>query len=199
VTKAVFLDRDGVINQKASDGEYITRWEDFHILPGVFEGISLLNQAGFSVIVITNQRCVARGLITEARLEKLHSQMTDFLARAGAAIDDIFYCPHEMEAVCDCRKPAPGMLLSAARLRGINLAASWMIGDSDIDIEAGRSAGCKTVRLLTPDGAANESGRSTEKTSQADFVAPSFLNAIRHILQMESVTIDSSAKAPAAT
>src|ERR1700734_927785 len=146
VNRAVFLDRDGVINQKPIEGEYVTRWEDFHILPGVVEGVALLNRAGFSVIVVTNQRYVAKGLLTIADLEKIHERMTDDLARAGAKIDATFYCPHEMEPSCDCRKPAPGMLLSAARSLGLELAASWMIGDSDIDIEAGKNAGCKTAR-----------------------------------------------------
>jgi D-glycero-D-manno-heptose 1,7-bisphosphate phosphatase len=199
VTKAVFLDRDGVINKNAPEGDYITRWEDFHILPGVAEGISLLNRAGFFVIVVTNQRCIAKGLITEAELQTLHRQMTEFLARGGAIIDDTLYCPHEMESFCECRKPAPGMLLRAARLHGIDLSASWMIGDSDIDIQAGRSAGCKTVRLLTPEVAHSDSGRSAQKTSGVDFVAPSFLNAIRHILQLESLSVSSTGEAPAAT
>ena len=84
MSRAVFLDRDGVINQRPPEGEYITRWEDFHILPGVAEGIALLNHAGFSVIVVTNQRCVAKGLMTESDLQQMHERMTDFLARAGA-------------------------------------------------------------------------------------------------------------------
>src|SRR5271156_4170588 len=144
MSRAVFLDRDGVINQRPPEGEYVTRWEDFHILPRVAEGIALLNHARFSVIVVTNQRCIAKGLMTEVDLEKMHERMTDDLARAGASIDATFYCPHEIEPPCDCRKPAPGMLLSAALLHGIDLRTSWMIGDSDNDMEAGRKAGCRT-------------------------------------------------------
>lgn len=79
------------------------------------EGIALLNRAGFCVIVVTNQRCIAKGLMTAADLEKMHQRMSDFLARAGATIDGIYYCPHEMEPSCNCRKPLPGMLLDAAR------------------------------------------------------------------------------------
>ena len=158
--KAVFLDRDGVINRKPPEGQYVTRWEDFHILPGVVEGIVLLNRAGFCVIVVTNQRCIAKGLVTVADLEKMHQRMSDSLARDGAVIDAIYYCPHEMEPPCSCRKPAPGMLLDAARSRGIELPASWVIGDSDIDVEAGRNAGCKTVRL----SAINENVRRIRAT-----------------------------------
>jgi D-glycero-D-manno-heptose 1,7-bisphosphate phosphatase len=90
LTTAVFLDRDGVINRKAPEGQYVTRWEDFHVLPGVVEGIALLNRAGFCVIVVTNQRCIAKGLMTVADLEKMHQRMSDFLSRAGATIDAIY-------------------------------------------------------------------------------------------------------------
>jgi D-glycero-D-manno-heptose 1,7-bisphosphate phosphatase len=109
LTRAVFLDRDGVINRKAPEGRYVTRWEDFHVLPGVVEGIKLLNRTGFCVIVVTNQRCVAKGLMTLSDLENIHQRMCDLLARAGATVDAIYYCPHALEPSCSCRKPAPGM------------------------------------------------------------------------------------------
>jgi histidinol-phosphate phosphatase family protein len=176
----------------------VTRWEDFHILPGVVEGIALLNRAGFSVIVVTNQRCVAKGLLTITDLEKMHECMTDVLARAGATIDATFYCPHEMEPSCDCRKPAPGMLLNAARSLGLELAASWMIGDSDIDIEAGRNAGCKTARLLAVDETAVQPVRRSTTPSRADIVAPSLLDAIHQILNREGVFVDSFTTVPVA-
>jgi D-glycero-D-manno-heptose 1,7-bisphosphate phosphatase len=188
LTKAVFLDRDGVINRKASDGEYVTRWEDFHILPGVAEGVALLNRASFSVLVVTNQRCIAKGLLTTDELEEMHKRMTASLARAGAHIDAIYYCPHELEPACDCRKPAPGMLLNAARAHGIELPSSWMIGDSDIDVEAGRNAGCKTVRLLAEAESLDEAVRGIATQKAADIVASSFLDAVRKILQREGAT-----------
>jgi histidinol-phosphate phosphatase family protein len=185
LTKAVFLDRDGVINRKAPEGQYVTQWEDFHILPGVVEGIALLNRAGFCVIVVTNQRCVAKGLMSIAELERMHQRMSDLLARSGAAIDGIYCCPHEMEPPCNCRKPAPGMLLDAAREHGIELSASWIIGDSDIDIEAGRNAGCKTAFLLATNETASEPGRGGTKARSADIVARSILDAISEILHWE--------------
>ena len=159
----------------------MTRWEDFHILPGVVEGITLLNRAGFCVIVVTNQRCIAKGLMTVADLEKMHQQMSDFLARAGATIDAIFYCSHEVAQSCNCRKPAPGMLLEAASSYGIDLPASWMIGDSDIDVEAGKNAGCNTVRLVATNETVDESGRRDATRNYADIVAPSLLEAVRQI------------------
>jgi D-glycero-D-manno-heptose 1,7-bisphosphate phosphatase len=199
MSRAVFLDRDGVINQRPPEGEYITRWEDFHILPGVAAGIALLNHAGFSVIVVTNQRCVAKGLMTEADLQKMHERMADVLARAGAKVDATFYCPHEIEPHCDCRKPAPGMLLSAARLRGIDLRTSWMIGDSDNDVEAGVNAGCKTARVIATDATSSERARISEATIIAGINASSLLDAIRQILKREGVAVDSFSTAPAAT
>jgi D-glycero-D-manno-heptose 1,7-bisphosphate phosphatase len=183
VSRAVFLDRDGVINQKAPGGNYVTRWEDFHLLPGVIEGIAQLNRAGLRVIVVTNQRCVAKGLLTEAELEKLHRQMCEHLRPAGARIDAIYYCPHELEPACDCRKPRPGMLLEAARTHGLDLATSWMIGDSDSDIQAGKNAGCRTARLPGKKRAENDTA-DEQPAGDADIVAVSFLDAIQQILQL---------------
>jgi D-glycero-D-manno-heptose 1,7-bisphosphate phosphatase len=199
MTRAVFLDRDGVINRKPPEGQYVTCWEDFHVLPGVVEGINLLNGAAFCVIVVTNQRCIAKGLLPVADLEKMHLRMSDFLARAGAAIDAIYYCPHEVEQCCNCRKPAPGMLLEAASSRGIELPASWMIGDSDIDVEAGKNAGCKTVRLLAKNETLDESGRHGATRNCADIVAPSLLDAVRQILHWEGAAIGSFTADPAVT
>jgi D-glycero-D-manno-heptose 1,7-bisphosphate phosphatase len=177
--RAAFLDRDGVINQKAPEGDYVLRWEDMRILPGVASAIALLNQAGFCVIVVTNQRCIAKRLITTEELEALHRRMSEVLARDGATIDAIYYCPHEEIPPCRCRKPQPGMLLDAARDYDIDLSASWMIGDSDADIRAGRTAGCKTIRL--GHGSAG---------SEPLVTAPCLLEAIRRILQLEQRVAD---------
>jgi len=176
VNKAVFLDRDGVINRRPPEGMYVTRWEQMQLLPGVAEVIRLLNRVGFRVVVVSNQRCVAKGLVTVQELDSMHQRMCDELATAGATIDWVYYCPHEKWLECGCRKPAPGMLLTAARKHRLDLTASWMIGDSDIDIEAGRSAGCKTARLLENGGAAD---------GKADVVALSLREAIYKILELE--------------
>jgi D-glycero-D-manno-heptose 1,7-bisphosphate phosphatase len=173
VRKAAFLDRDGVINRKALNGCYVTRWEEMQFLPGVAAAIALLNHAGFRVIVVTNQRCVAKGLITKHDLEAMHRRMCDALAADGATIDAIYYCPHDFEPACSCRKPAPGMLLAAARTQQLNLTESWMIGDSETDVAVGRSTGCKTALLWN--GTENADGR-------ADVVASSLLDAVRQIL-----------------
>jgi D-glycero-D-manno-heptose 1,7-bisphosphate phosphatase len=176
MNRAAFLDRDGVINRKPPEGQYVTRWEEMQFLPDVANAIAKLNQAGFRVIVVSNQRCVAKGLITAADVDAMHQRMCSELAAAGAIIDWVYYCPHEKQPPCGCRKPAPGMMLSAAREHQIDLAASWMIGDSDIDVAAGRNAGCKTARLMRGDKAV---------IGNPNVVAQSLLDAIHKILQLE--------------
>lgn len=181
MNKAAFLDRDGVINEKApTEDEYVTCWEEMKILPGVPQAISLLNRAGFTVIIVTNQRSVAKGLITIPELESMHRRMRDELSHFGAIIDDIYYCPHDLKPACACRKPESGMLLEAARRHDINLTASWMIGDSEKDIEAGKKAGCKTARVIHSNETSNAS---------ADVVARCLLEATRQILCAEGLEI----------
>jgi len=142
---AVFLDRDGVINRKAPDGRYITTVRDFAFLPAVTECVKRLNHAGFPVIIITNQRGVATGSI--AALQEIHDRMLYEFAKAGALISDVYVCPHDYSDGCECRKPLPGMLLKAAADHSLDLAGSWMIGDSDSDVQAGKAAGCRTIRI----------------------------------------------------
>jgi D-glycero-D-manno-heptose 1,7-bisphosphate phosphatase len=173
--KAAFLDRDGVINRKAPEGQYVTRWEDMEFLPGSLEAVRLLNAAGFLVVVVTNQRCVAKGLITPQELESLHARMRLKFQAADARIDAVYYCPHDYQPPCDCRKPQPGMLLDAAREHNIQLDASWMIGDSDHDVQAGRTAGCNTA-LVVANGQSNQAG--------ANIVSSSLLDAAQKILQI---------------
>ncbi len=181
MNKAAFLDRDGVINRKAPIGHYVTSWDEMQMLPGVAQAISLFNRAGYLVIVVTNQRSVAKGLISVSELESIHRRMCDDLARAGANVHEVYYCPHELEPACSCRKPQPGMLLRAAEAHNIDLSASWMIGDSDRDIEAGKNAGCRAVRLV--EGAEVNNGK-------ADEVASSLLDATLKILQRDGVLVD---------
>lgn len=147
MNRAVFLDRDGVINRKAPEGEYVTTWGQMDLLPDVADGIALLNRAGFRVIVVTNQRCVAKGLISIEELNALHARLRTYLESQFAVIDDIYVCPHDNIPPCRCRKPEPGMLMEAAREHDLDILHSWMIGDSVADIEAGKAAGCRTVMI----------------------------------------------------
>jgi histidinol phosphatase-like enzyme len=112
--------------------------------------------------------------------------MSEQLAEAGARLDAIYYCPHDLQPACRCRKPAPGMLLDAARTHGLDLRASWMVGDSEIDIEAGKNAGCKTVRVLTEREGSREPESSPELRFQADIVEASLPRAIERILRTSS-------------
>jgi histidinol-phosphate phosphatase family protein len=144
MNKVVFFDRDGTI---AKDVPYCSRPEQFELLPGAGKAIRGLNQAGFKVIIITNQSGIARGYFTEETLGKIHEKMRNDLAEYGAFIDAIYYCPHHPDDNCDCRKPKPGLILRAAAEHDIDLSKSFFIGDSDKDIEAGQAAGCRTVLL----------------------------------------------------
>ena len=174
--KAAFLDRDGVLNRKAPEGQYVTRWEDMEFLPGAYEAVRSLNQAGYFVVVVSNQRCVAKGLITASELDSLHAQMCHEFETVGARINAIYYCPHDCQPPCSCRKPQPGMLLAAARKHELDLPRSWMIGDSEHDVEAGRSAGCRTAWLV-------KNGQTS--VGLADVVAASLLSAVCKIHELE--------------
>lgn len=143
--RCVFFDRDGVINEKPVEGEYILRWEEFRLLPAAVDWIKLCNALELLVIVVTNQRCVAKGLLTLAQLDDLHSRMRAALDAQGARIDDIFVCPHA-EGTCQCRKPRPGMVENAARKWNIDLAASALIGDSGRDQGLAQACGLRFLR-----------------------------------------------------
>lgn len=141
----IFLDRDGVVNEKMPEGQYVTRWEDFHLLPGVAEAIARLNRAGLRVIVVSNQRGIALGLYSAADVEAIHARLQQELQTRGAHIDAFYFCPHDRDG-CDCRKPLPGMFFAAQRaFPEIEAATSAMIGDSAVDVEFGRRLGMRTV------------------------------------------------------
>jgi D-glycero-D-manno-heptose 1,7-bisphosphate phosphatase len=143
--RAVFLDRDGVINRKAPEGDYIKSVPELVLLPLVGRSIHRLNQANWLVVMVTNQRGIARKLMTVADLEAIHEELSTRLEREGARIDLFYSCAHDTTDGCDCRKPRPGMILAAGCEHDLDLNASWMIGDRPSDIEAGRSAGCRTI------------------------------------------------------
>ena len=153
--KAIFLDRDGTIKRYVG---FLRDIDDFELIDGVSQAIASINQSEFLSIVVTNQPVIARGEVTEDELSEIHFKMETLLGKDGAYIDDVYYCPHhphkgyegEIEALkidCACRKPKPGMLLQAAKDHNIDLVESWMIGDSENDILAGKAAGCKTAYI----------------------------------------------------
>jgi D-glycero-D-manno-heptose 1,7-bisphosphate phosphatase len=144
---AVFLDRDGVINENRED--YVKSIDELRLLPGAAEAVSLLNTAGFKVVLVSNQQCIGRGLITHETLAEINQALLSQLTAAGAEIAGIYYCPHLKEDLCSCRKPKPGLLLKAAKELDIDLTESILVGDNATDIEAGRSAGCFTILALS--------------------------------------------------
>lgn len=150
---AVFLDRDGVLIE---DAHFVGERDRVRLIPGSAEAVAQLNRAGWPVVVVTNQSGVARGRFTEADVAAVHAHLAELLTSYGARVDAFHYCPHHPEAdlaeyrqPCDCRKPRPGLLLQAAAGLGLDLAASWMIGDRVSDLEAGAAAGCRTVLVRT--------------------------------------------------
>jgi histidinol-phosphate phosphatase family protein len=144
--RAVFLDRDGVVNMKPPPGDYVRQWSDFRLVPTIAGWIRLFNVLDFPVIVVTNQRGIARGLMSREDVEKIHTNMVAELAALGARIDDIFYCPHD-NGECECRKPKTGMVEQAQAKWDIDLAGSLMIGDSDKDAELAANCGMKFLRV----------------------------------------------------
>jgi D-glycero-D-manno-heptose 1,7-bisphosphate phosphatase len=157
---AVFLDRDGTVLRER---DYLTSAHEMRLLPGAGAAIRRLNEAGFAVVVITNQSGIARGLLSERDLDHMHQVLRRRLARSGAQLDGIYYCPHHPEAPlrryrrrCGCRKPAPGLLRRAARELNLDLPRSFAIGDSPRDLEAGRRAGCRAILVRTGYGMLTE-------------------------------------------
>lgn len=145
--KVLFLDRDGVINLKADEHDYVKKWNEFYFHPEVFEGLRILQQMNYRFIITSNQRGIARGLFSLAELEKIHTNMLQILKKEAIEIDKIYFCPHDYSDNCGCRKPALGMFYRAQSELPyvIDLSQSFVIGDSETDIEAGKNLGVKTV------------------------------------------------------
>ena len=176
--KAIFLDRDGTINKYVG---FLNNIDEFEILPGVSEAIQIINNSGYLAIVVTNQPVIARGELTYEELDKIHNKMETLLGSEGAYLDAIYFCPHHphkgfkgevvnLKINCECRKPKPGMLLEAARDFNISLTQSWIIGDGENDINAGKTVGCKTALI-------------GNKTFGQEITALSLLDAVNQILK----------------
>ena len=163
MARAVFLDRDGVIN-KYREG-YVKTIDEFEILPHVDIYLKKIRKLGFKIIVLTNQSPVNRNLMRLDDLKMIHENLINRLRKNKCIIDDIFYCPHMPEVKCGCRKPAIGLFRQAQYKHDIRLNDSWMIGDSDTDIEAGRRAGCMTIKIKR-DGTLKEAYKVIKKYEQ---------------------------------
>ncbi len=147
---AIFLDRDGVVNENRPD--HVKCWDEFRFLPGALDALCALTELGAPIFIVTNQAVVGRRLVTTACVEEIHRRMLDQIGRAGAAVAEVLYCPHAPEVGCDCRKPEPGMLLAAAARHDLDLARAIIVGDALTDILAGQRAGCRTVLVLSGRG-----------------------------------------------
>ena len=173
--KAVFLDRDGTINKYIG---FLRDIDDFELIDGVASAIKAINASGYLAIVVTNQPVIARGEVSFEELQEIHNKMETLLGEQGAYVDAIYYCPHhphkgyegerpELKIECDCRKPKPGMLLQAAKDFNIDLEHSWMIGDGENDIAAGKNAECHTALIATDE---HDYGQEVSVTSLYEFV-----------------------------
>jgi D-glycero-D-manno-heptose 1,7-bisphosphate phosphatase len=180
--RAVFLDRDGVINR---DHGYVHRWEDFEFLPGVLEAASRLVAGGWTLVVVTNQSGIARGYYTEEAYRALTQRMKDVFAQRAAPLAAVYHCPHHpagrmagLAVECDCRKPAPGLFLRARDELALSLPDSVMIGDKPSDVSAARAAGVGRVFLVR----SGQTGRADGDTG-ADSVFDSLAECANHLLQ----------------
>jgi histidinol-phosphate phosphatase family protein len=149
-SKAVFLDRDGVLTRERSD--YVKTPDELEVLPGIGPALRDLRKMGFRLVIVTNQSVVGRGLATDVEIGRIHEKLQSELKQMGCSVDAIYYCPHLPGAGCSCRKPEPGLILRAAKDLGLDIASSWMIGDKEIDLEAAKRAGCHGLRVETNQG-----------------------------------------------
>jgi D-glycero-D-manno-heptose 1,7-bisphosphate phosphatase len=186
IVRYVFLDRDGVLNRKLPEGDHVSDWAQFQWLPGAVEAIARMNRAGLTVIVISNQRGIALGRLSVEQLELIHDQMRSHLARQGARLDAIYYCPHD-QGECHCRKPDIGLFEQATKdFPQVTADNSAVIGDSISDIEAGRRLGMKTIFIQgEPD---RQKAGAQAAAGLADAVAPSLLHAIEKHLGLSSTS-----------
>jgi histidinol-phosphate phosphatase family protein len=179
--RAAFLDRDGVINEGVPDPvtgklESPLRVADVRLLPGVAQALRALRDAGYALVCASNQPAAAKGTISLDELRAIHERVLELLAGEGVVLDASRLCPHhpdgavaELSGPCPCRKPAPGMLLDAARALELELERSWMLGDTDADVLAGAAAGCQTVLIEYPGSAHKRSGGAAPTLQAGEF------------------------------
>ncbi|MBN3039003.1 MAG: D-glycero-beta-D-manno-heptose 1,7-bisphosphate 7-phosphatase [Candidatus Omnitrophica bacterium] len=174
--KIIFLDRDGVINYDGARGEYISSHEDFKFLPGSLQALKRLTDAGYKIIIISNQAGVAKGLYSKEDLDKITAKMTKGTQEIGAKIYSVNYCMHQDEDMCDCRKPKPGLIERAAKGLDVDFGNTFFIGDSRRDILAGKAVGLKTVFVMTGNT------KLEDLDVKPDFIAKDLLGAVDKIV-----------------
>ena len=147
--QTIFLDRDGVINRNRPRGDYVKSWEEFQFLPGARGAIVRLTKAGFRLLVVTNQACVGKGIVSWATVQEIHVRMMQEIARAGGQIEAVLCCPHLADAGCDCRKPAPGLLRRAHEEYRVDLRQAILVGDSAKDVQTAVAVGMSAIMVLS--------------------------------------------------
>ena len=188
--RAVFLDRDGTINEEVG---YVNHIERFFLLPRVSRAIQLLNQHGWKAVVVTNQSGVARGYFPESLIHQVHQKMQELLGNEGAHLDRIYYCPHHPDIgvppyrqKCRCRKPATGMIEDAMKELTLDLSRSYMVGDRGVDIEFAHQIGAKAILVLTGYGKGEREYSGAQWKAKPDHVAQDLFEAVQWILLQES-------------
>ena len=171
--KAVFLDRDATVTVGVPKYDRVDSLDKVELLPNTLEALRLLAAMDFGVFFVTNQAGLSEGLMTEAEFQTINNKVLDLIAPSGIKVLKTYACPHSVDEDCDCRKPKPKLLLDAAKEFGIDLAASWIIGDRDSDVMAGVNAGARGVLVKT--------GLPSASSAEADYTAPTLLEAVRYI------------------
>lgn len=185
---AVFLDRDGVINENRED--YVKRWEEFAFLPGVMEALRKLARTDFAIIVITNQSAIGRGFVSKEEVEAINRRMVKEIEARGGRIDAVLFCPHRPDDGCACRKPLPGLLLQAAEGLHLSLGSSYLVGDALSDLEAGMAVGCQSILVLT--GKGRENLPLLAEGYEGCIVVSDLMEAVDWILHRASSNVHSS-------
>jgi D-glycero-D-manno-heptose 1,7-bisphosphate phosphatase len=175
LNRAIFIDRDGVINELVD--RYVTSWRQFRFLPNSLKALKKLANSDYKIIIITNQSAVGRGLLQQETVQDIHSRMLAKIQAQGGRIDGIFMCAHKPEDYCGCRKPKIGLLKLAASSFNIDLKNSWFVGDNTMDIKTGRNAGCRTILVKTGYG-----GKDGLFKVKPNHIAENLLDAINIVL-----------------
>lgn len=183
--KAIFVDRDGVINKDPGGWtkyNYVTGWRDFEFLPGALEALGILKENDIKVIVISNQAGVGKGYFSKKELDAVNTKMLKEIEKSGGGIEAVYYCIHKDEDGCNCRKPKTGLLEKAAKEYRVDFKATYFIGDSKADVAAGKKIGCKTIFVLSGKASLKDSEGWNEKP---DYVFKDFLESVRWMIKGE--------------
>jgi len=181
---AIFLDRDGVINERIVNG-YVRTWEDFKFVDGMSDAVASWARLGLPIIVVSNQACVGKGLIDAPYLQEITRRFVAELAAAGARVDAVYYCPHRSDEHCECRKPRPGLLREASRDWHIDLSQSVLVGDSSSDLEAADAVQCRAILFDSACEAAPEMAARVSEMLETSKYRAEYLDGAREIARSD--------------